>query len=230
MTVLAAGYINIEQTGGTLNLNVISNDGKSDIKVIANENILNNRIESAIENILFGKNIYLQSLNGSIGTIDSPVVLSDLNNGIQTVLAKNTICIEEVKKYENLNGDFLLNSSRFSGLDVYITAYGSIIDNSIGDSLPNISGKNITLKSLNGSIGTLDEDLDIDTKYGTSEGSLTAIALNGLINIEEFSGDLDINYVQSEQDVKIVAAGNILDAGSDENPVNIYGKKYLSAG
>ena len=51
-----------------------------------------------------------------------------------------------------------------------------------------------------------------------------------MINIEEFSGDLDINYVQSEHDVKIVAAGSILDADSDENPVNVYGKSiYLQA-
>ena len=120
-----------------------------------------------------------------------------------------------------------------SNYDVTITSAGNITDSRDGET-GNVYGKNITLESINGTIGTSGEDLNIDVNYQSSGGALTAITDDALINVEQWENSLLIDSVSAGTgDVVITSAGGILDNEDDlSSPtVNITGANItLEAG
>ena len=215
------GIINLEQYEGNLDVNYIVS--KQDVTVKAAGNILDQR-DNETGNI-YGKNIFLSSSNGSIGTSaeDLNIYVNYLTSGgYLTAAAYNGII--NLEQYEgNLDVNYIVSKQ-----DVTVKAAGNILDQRNNET-GNIYGKNIFLSSSNGSIGTSAEDLNIYVNYLTSGGYLTAIAYNGIINLEQYEGNLDVNYIVSKQDVTVKAAGNILDQRDNETG-NIYGKNiFLSS-
>ena len=215
MGIAYNGLINLEQCVGDLPLNYVVS--KQDVSLKSAGNILDLR-DNETGNV-YGKNITLNSTNGTIGTAAEDLniyVNYGTSGGSLTGIAYNGLV--NIEQYE---GDLPLNFI-VSKQDVSLKSAGNILDlrdNETG----NVYGKNITLNSTNGTIGTAAEDLNIYVNYGTSGGSLTGIAYNGLVNIEQYEGDLPLNYVVSKQDVTLKAAGNIVDWRSGETG-NIYGK------
>ena len=215
------GIINLEQYEGNLDVNYIVS--KQDVTVKAAGNILDQR-DNETGNI-YGKNIFLSSSNGSIGTSaeDLNIYVNYLTSGgYLTAIAYNGII--NLEQYEgNLDVNYIVSKQ-----DVTVKAAGNILDQRNNET-GNIYGKNIFLSSSNGSIGTSAEDLNIYVNYLTSGGYLTAAAYNGIINLEQYEGNLDVNYIVSKQDVTVKAAGNILDQRNNETG-NIYGKNiFLSS-
>ena len=219
ITALATDYINIQQTGGDLNLNVVSNAGKSDVKLTSAGSIID---ASTSENPnIYAKGISMNAKAGSIGlSSDDIEVYSNYNNsgGTLTALAKGYINIEQT------SGNLSLNVVSNAGQsDVKLTSAGSILDSSASEN-PNIYAKGINLNAKAGSIGLYADDIDIYSNYKTTGGTLTALA-TGYINLEQTSGNLSLNVVSNagQSDVKLTSAGSIIDASTGENP-NIYAR------
>lgn len=99
--------------------------------------------------------------------------------------------------------------------DVWLHANGSMR----GDAAQAVAvtGRNITLLSDNGSIGSVADPLAIQTLAGTNAqtGAVTGGVLNadalGHIGIRQDTGDLYLGHVSAVGDVKLVASGHLLD-------------------
>ena len=50
---------------------------------------------------------------------------------------------------------------------------------------PNIFGNNITLSSVNGSIGSVANDINLFLNHNSTEGKLGINSVNGLVNVAE---------------------------------------------
>ncbi len=112
--------------------------------------------------------------------------------------------------------DILINNNitNESG-DITISNQGNILaanNNSI------LFAQNIHLNAAEGGIGSLDQQVNINTQDGYLEA-----AAGGLVNIEEVQGDLTIRSIAAGGDVRIVADGSILD-GAPGTDAAISGK------
>ncbi|QCB45382.1 leukotoxin LktA family filamentous adhesin [Hydrogenophaga sp. PAMC20947] len=112
--------------------------------------------------------------------------------------------------------------------DVLVHANGSMLgDAALPVALPvAVTGRNITLLSDNGSIGSIAAPLIIQTLASTNAqtGAITGGVLNadalGDIGIWQNAGDLYLDHVTTVGDVKLVAAGNLLDGRTAQRSDN----------
>ena len=192
------------------------------IQSLSNDVTLESDFASILDSIpgtnVYGTNITLNS-NGAIGSLSNPIDI-DLQGGVLNASAEGLVNII------NNTNDIHLGLVESSSGDVYIdTTNGSILNEEVGT---NVRGNNINLYS-SGTIGTVDEDVDIELQGG----SLTAYA-NGVINIQhEVTGDLYVNHVESSTDDVYLSAsdGGILeDGGTTIIGQNIFLAAYGDSG
>ena len=220
------GKLGINSLNGAVNIseNISSNVllnyiySKNDVKLTTYGNLIDARTDENPN--IYGNNITLSSVSGSIGTISEDIDLF-LNNGSTGGKLGINSLNGAVNVSENASSDVLLNYI-YSKNDVKLTTYGNLID-ARTDENPNIYGNNITLSSVSGSIGTISEDIDLFLNNGSTGGKLGINSLNGAVNVSEsLSSEVLLNYIYSKNDVKLTTYGNLIDARTDENP-NIYG-------
>ena len=217
------GLVNVSEFSDNLEVNtIISNH---DVTVSSPGSILDAAEDDTNPNIR-GENITLTAQNGTVGAtlrdfdVDTRYASAD---GVLTITSYNGLV-----NVAEFSDDLALNTV-VSNENVNLVSPISLLDGSVDDAAPNVRGKSIVLSAQTGTIGTAGEDLDVDTKYASVDGSLTGVAFNGLINISEFSDNLDLNFLQSNHDVKLLVPGNILDARGTEDP-NVYGNSiYLNS-
>ena len=223
LNALSNDIINIEETNGDLSIEQVLTYGNVTIKAYGS--IIDNKA-SETPNI-YGNNIYLNSSTGSIGsTTDNLDIYQNYNSttGSLTAFAYRYINLHQY------NGDLNLWAVSNAGRDdIKITSQGSILDAYPYES-PNIYANDIFLYSYAGTLGTLENNLDINLNYRSTNGTLTAFAYR-YINLHQYNGDLSLWAVSNagRDDVKLTAQGSIIDGLPNENP-NIYANDiYLSS-
>jgi hypothetical protein len=152
---------------------------------------------------IIGKNIKIVSLTSSIGSHEGYIRLD--SDGSIIIEALEDIYLKEV------NGDMVLRQVNTLG-NIYLLADNNILvaeelDGSI------ITGENITLTALKGSIGTLDKFITIDT---INSGSINAIAKED-IYIRETEGDLRVDKVKAGNKIVLEGSGKLLNVDSTED-------------
>ena len=125
--------------------------------------------------------------SGGIGTLANPINLETSSFASLIATAQNSIYIQS----SGFTYDLAINSVSSIAGNVYITVANRSIIDSTATELANISGNNITINTPNGSVGSLIDDIDID-----SNGNVTINALN-IASIEELSGNLSLNDVSA---------------------------------
>jgi len=208
----ASKGIGIEFAGYNNSLINVTNNSTSNIYLA--ENILNNTGDVNITNsggsvynytktnpYIQANNINITANNGSIGTNDD-AINTNLTNGILTAYANGLVNINE------LSGDLNLNKVTSATNNVILTADGSI--NGLGSSTYDIKGKNITLDSSSGQIGS-----DSNILYIDSDGDLKAEAKND-IYIQEISGDMLVDEITSTVGNVSLNARSILRNGVED--------------
>jgi uncharacterized coiled-coil protein SlyX len=226
ITASAGGDIEINEITGDMGVNVIEAGGK--VTLTAPGSIYDVRAEDETrENITAGNGASLtagRTVGTNQGYIDTDIdgtakvtAGGDININDSGTL---TLVADSSSGQVNVNAAADLNLSNTSGNLVigFVTAGGeaaivSAAGITAGDKLDHdvhVKAKSIDLTALNGSIGTAEEPIDIDTD-AESRGTLSARATHGAINISERNGDLIIATVEADGDgtVNISAAGGI---------------------
>ncbi len=147
-----------------------------------------------------GKNINLTSTNGSIGTgavngdIDIKATGTFDATANTDIYASGTLTgnINATGNTIDLTSDGDLNIDQISATAAVTltSSNGNILDASVADTNPNVTGTAITLNAANGSIGNA-EDFDIN-----SNGTVNASS-DGNINLQETSGTLTLGVISS---------------------------------
>jgi len=204
----AAPRVDVNSTGGgdvLLNSAILNRDGDVSIKSDRGSIYSLNDVAE-----IRGRNISLAAPIGDVGNSTHAIKI-DTRGGQFQATAIGTVNIEETA------GDLTIGSVMTAG-DVKLTAEGSILG--LLGGAPAVSGRDISLLSKNGGIGTADNNLGIDSAGGT----LTAEADKG-IYLAEATGGMRINRVASSQgDVVLTAQGQIEDynfaAGFDDDTLS----------
>jgi filamentous hemagglutinin family protein len=244
------GNISIRDNyGDGLSIKLIDADADNDNTVgDVNLYVLGEILDSDTENesaIIKAKNISLTSYYSNIGSSSTGDIDIDTNyhssGGVlsaDTSAGDGNIYLKETEK--DLSIHTINAGTGTVGLRTADpTNAASILDGNPSED-PNIIAKNITLITTNGlnkgSIGTLEDDLNIDSNYnGSIDGKVSLQTYSRLINVKENTGDLYLNYAataSSGYDVIITSAGSIFDAcaGEGSSYANIYGNNIkLSA-
>ena len=133
----------------------------------------------------------------------SLTLVADSSNGQVNVDAANDLNLS------NTTGNLVIGTINAGGKAVIVSVAGIIAGNKLNKDV-HIKAQTIDLTAQNGSIGTAEAPIDIDTA-AENGGTLSAKATNGAINIRERNGDLIIELVRSEGNgtVNISAAGGI---------------------
>ncbi len=205
LIVRASGLIDIFETEGDLAIGHILTHG--DAIITADGSILD---LSGSNTGITAANITLSSQKGAIGQTGNELTVSS-PEGILRADAPDDINISESDG--TMNVDHVVST----GGDVILASEGSII-NAASDDEANISGRNITLSALGGSLGNMDSFVNINTLGG----NLNAMAMNGTY-LDETGGTMRVNRVSSGGDVFLSSAGSILNAATEDN-VNITGR------
>ncbi|HHU63567.1 MAG TPA: hypothetical protein GXZ32_05095, partial [Clostridiales bacterium] len=206
LDIIAAGVLNatakdgiyIYEVEGTMDVDTVTS-AEGDIYLKAADSILDSN-DNDDANVI-GKNITLVAITGGIGDIDN--FLDIVAAGVLNATAKDSIYIYEVFGTMDIGVVTSVEG------DVYLKAKASILDSNDNDDV-NVTGKNITLVSIIGSIGTLDNFLDIDSGISAA-GKVDATALRSIYLYEE-KGDLNVGLISSiTGDIYLKAQGNITD-------------------
>ncbi len=229
LNITSGGSIHIAEQQGDLGLGVIAAAG--DVNLTAPGSILDARDQGAAPNITSGGQASLKAEQGSIGTTDKrlEVQVSDLTtySNLDTCLnaiGDTNLVADTVQgllytdgtgnlTIRNTSGDMALGAIEAAG-NVAITSEGGLL---LGDRLgrdAQIKGSSISVTAKNGSAGTPEATLTIDTQ----KGLLNADVTGGTIHITEVAGDLTIGAIRSggTEDVKLVTRdGSILDGSKD---------------
>jgi filamentous hemagglutinin family protein len=161
--------------------------------------------------------------DGGIGNVSTPMAIN-LRNPAGATAGENTVIAVTRTGDIGLafNGaDAILKQIKTdSNSDVLLSAYGSLINGAASGSA-SVIGRNISLVSSNGSIGTIAAPLIVDplattAASGVVSGGVVNAQAYGDIGLEQLSGDMYIGHVVSANgDVALTAAtGSLLD-GSD---------------
>jgi len=227
ITANASGDIEITEVTGDMGVNIIEAGGK--VTLTAPGSIYDVRAEDETsENIIAGNGAMITSVSGSVGTngkyidndIDgtlqvsaeedinindsgSLILVADSNSGQVNVNAVADLTLS------NTTGNLKIGPIEAGGTAL-ITSTGGI---TAGDKLGNtvhVKAPDVSLTAQNGSIGTADTPVDVDTD-ADGGGKLSAKAANGSININELIGDLVIDTIilTGDGNIFIVAEGAI---------------------
>jgi filamentous hemagglutinin family protein len=209
LNALSAKDIFITENAGNLGLGLVKSTAGSVVLKSADGNILDS-LKGESANV-YGKNITLLALEGEIGKSQDDINI-DLRSGNLNAKAKKDIYITEN------DGDMGLGLVKSANGIVTLAALnGSILDALAGETA-NIIAKDVSFHTPKGSVGTAQDDINID---------LTASTLNALaqsvINISEANGSITIGSVKSTNNNVYLAAnsGNIT---GKNGMVNITGR------
>ena len=189
------------------------------------------------QNITAGGNAELTSGTGAIGDRDGYITIDV--TGRVTARAQGDICLSDAADLDliadsaegqinadaagNLNlsnadqADMVIGPVHAQG-DVVIVSNGSIL---AGDRLgreAHVVGDSIALEALNGSVGTQDAPILVDTD--ADNGGTLTIRATGTADVKEISGDLVIGKVETGSDTTIAAPGSITDADDSQKVVS----------
>ena len=195
----------------------ISNDGNSDLKLISEGSIFNNKQGDTFENI-YGKNVYIQSLNGVLGEIENYLHIST-PLGILTAIGSDNHINEIVRipenqlKYYFFTGDHLMpyygpDILDFTGKSLYVkvqTNDGTSHCDIYQPTNSPIIAEDVYFESLYGKIYI--HDIKTNTGDNNYEGSITAIAPNGPIVINS------TNDVENKLNIKQISTNKIIRFG-----------------
>ena len=226
ITASAAGDIEINEVTGNMGINVIEAGGRVTLTVPGSiydvqadnetrENIITNSDAVITAGGSVGTNQKYLAANvdgtiqvtagGDINITDSGslTLVADSSNGQVNVNAANDLNLS------NTTGNLVIGTINAGGKAVIVSVAGIIAGNKLNKDV-HIKAQTIDLTAQNGSIGTAEAPIDIDTA-AENGGTLSAKATNGAINIRERNGDLIIELVRSEGNgtVNISAAGGI---------------------
>ncbi|MEW5819611.1 MAG: leukotoxin LktA family filamentous adhesin, partial [Cyanobacteriota bacterium] len=206
----ASGVINITEINGNMGLGQVQSSTNDVYLTTLNGSILDVLVGE--EANIKAANIQIVSTNGSVGSVSDDVDI-DLTTGELKVNSTEVVNVEEI------NGNLLLEEILTSS-DVYVKAYGSILDNK-ADETANIFGRSINITSAG--IGTSSDDIDIYLNYSSSDGKLNAVSYYNNIYLSQYTGNMPIDYIVSYRDIVLTSPGSIIDLRSGESP-NIYGR------
>ena len=226
----------IREASGNVGLGQVKAGG--DVQLEAAGSILDVREDAeTTENITAGGNAELKAETGAIGERDSYISIDV--EGTTTARAEGDICLSDSADLDliadsakgQINADaagslHLSNADDadmiigpvHAGGDVAIVSNGCIL---AGDRLgrdAQVAGGSIALHALNGSVGTQDAPILVDTDADNA-GTLT-IEASGTANVTELSGDLVIGKVETGSDATITAPGSISDADDSQKVVS----------
>ena len=207
VTATAHGDTALTEFDGDLMVNEIRSQA-GDVVLIAGRSLLNAKGGGDTGANAVGRNVALTALDGTIGTLARALVIdsSFAGTGIVTAAAVGDVLLTETV------GDLYANEIRSQAGDMVLVVDGSLL-NAKGDADPgaNVIGTNLTLTATNGTIGTLERALAIDSSYAGA-GAVTAAALAD-VYLWEVAGDLNLKEVGSATgDVALTADGAILSA------------------
>ncbi|MEW5821533.1 MAG: hypothetical protein AB1782_15175 [Cyanobacteriota bacterium] len=207
LDAVAIGDIFISEILGDMELGTIESiEGNVTLRT-ENGSIVSVLEDDSIPNIV-AHNIDLQANNGSIGSaIDD--VLIDITECSLNAYADQDIYVTE------FDGDLGLSIIDAGNGTVNLkTLNGSILDDMAGEEA-NIIAQNIQLTATNGSIGTAQDDINVDLTAST----LGATATNS-IYITENSGNVKVNKLQStlgDVILKLLNGSVSSNIGTNEN-------------
>ncbi|CCU79431.1 hypothetical protein HSACCH_01331 [Halanaerobium saccharolyticum subsp. saccharolyticum DSM 6643] len=198
-----SGELNIMSSGGgDVILNGSLNNGYGSIDINSDASLKQNNFNARLTADSFNL-----KADGGIGEEHFSLKLDARNNGFINAQSLNgSIFIEDTISNMNIANISAADKVRLRAAD---NIYSSLnTDNA------KIRGAEIELISENGSIGSSNKYLLIDS---TEDKGLTVLALND-INISEVEGDLPLNSVKSiAGDINIeVKAGNLIDVNTNE--------------
>ena len=226
-------FIDPNNAAATLQLGLITAGTTStafDIRIKGGGGILD-KLGAGATNLV-GGNIILESANGSIGVLNTPVVLSTVGTGTVTARANGIVDLFESTDGGLLSGNMNLESVFSQTANAVLTAVGSIL-NPLNNGFTTVEAMNIVLDAQTGTIGNLVGGgpqinfLNVDATHigaGGQDGTVTADAL-GSIYIYETTLNLNTDHVDSVNgDVVLKAALSILSAADPASPViDVYG-------
>ena len=201
----AAGDIILTVYSGNLSIGRIAASQSSEINVLEGSLINAGPGGANIE----AEDIVL-NIAGTVGTEDKYIYTDMAEDGSIAIIASGDVFVEEVQ------GDMRIAKIHTNG-DVYLVAQGSILD---ADAVSvNVAGRNLTLKSLTGTIGSPDALLVISTSEG---GHLRADTDNKGIYINSVAGDLIVDWINAgNAPVMLRSAGSVIDGLKEDNKPNI---------
>ena len=210
----AQNAIDIEEVSGNMNVDYVESK-TSNVRLIADNSILDfNNNETA--NIL-GHDITLISNNADIGEVANYLDLK--STGKISANAQNNIYLRETNNNMNVN---LIEANTGN---VGLIAYNSIL-NARDDNANNIIGNNLTLKTLNGSIGSELKSLNIKATgmikmnssgsvyFKNNDGDLNLDELvsdHGSIGIHVTDGNAFIRHISAPDKIDIIVSGDTLN-------------------
>ncbi len=156
---------------------------------------------------LLGQEIKLTASAGAIGSAAAPVRVELVNGGAVTASGRDGVALATSR------GDLVINSVMAALGDVNLSADGHIRTTGAGTS---VTGKNVSLVSLNGGIHGLMDSLALQVETLGDDGVLSARAV-GDIRLQEATGDMRLRQVASVTgDVHLTTPGRLLDANTVE--------------
>jgi hypothetical protein len=201
----AAGNITITVNSGNLSIERITSGNTAEVNVTAGSLFNTGESGANIE-----ASVIVLNIAREVGASDKYIYTDMANDGIITVIAAEDVFVHE------LLGDMRISKIHTNG-DVYLNAQGSIL-NADADEV-NISGRNLILNSLTGTIGLPDALLTIMTSEG---GHIRANTINKGIYIESVAGDLIVDWINAgNSPVVLSSAGSVIDGLEDESQPNI---------
>lgn len=205
--VEAAGTVTIEASGHVYlgseqDVNIDRIGSNQSIRIKGSKGIYNVAL-GAYANIT-GGNLILEASDNSIGTPAAPVTIA-LNPGatLTARAGENIYITEQPGSLNGMNVDGIYAVNHVS-----MVANGSILD-AYDDALLDIRSESLNLRSETGSIGSMDNLLEINLD---ETGTLTASGYLGVF-LQETAGNLNVNRVEAAAgEARLVADGSIVDA------------------
>ena len=208
----ASGEVNVDASEyvflgseGDLNIGEVFAGENERVQIKVGGDLLNANDDATVNNI-FGGRVVLESSNGSIGTMDAPIVMNVDAEGYLIARANEDVVLRQSNAFGDAP-DLRVNQVFSQTGTVDIRVDQSIVD-AFGLEVTNIQGDSIVLHAA-GQIGSEGDYFDINVGEG---GSFTASA-TGNIWVSETAGNLQLRHVLSTTgDVSLRSAGSILDA------------------
>lgn len=201
-----ASNIFITAVHNDLNINMVEGSGR--VVLISKEGGIYNHGHGDGANI-YGENVVLEVEKG-IGNEGTPILTDITRDGSITIFASDDIFVSEIL------GDMRVATIQ-TDEDIELIAQGSIIN--AGTNQINLSGFNLTLQALTGTIGMVHDLLTINILEG---GHFRANTGNKGIYVYSVDGDLIVDWIYAgDAPVVLRSKGSILDGLADGSKANI---------
>ncbi|WP_197231928.1 dockerin type I domain-containing protein [Novipirellula artificiosorum] len=186
-----------------------------------------------------GTNIRSQGLvlhaGGSIGSIGNPLEINLTDTGTLTAIATQEVVITETVGDMNLRqvlsqaGDVILvaDISILDAVDVQDASHPESADSDQIEGLPRVDiiGNNITLTANLAAIGSVGNEIDIDSRFGDGDGNVS-LRSGANAYVIETTGDFYLGRIDTDDETAFLAApGGGIYTGLARDQANVLGGK-----